>query len=65
MASTVLLLVTGAQLEVQGPMSDVAKALENAARSGAGTAAGLTDASSREPVGVYTAHVVSIRPGAE
>ena len=65
MASTLLLLATGEQLEVDGPMSDVEKALENAARSGAGTLASLTETATRKPVGVYPAHVVTVRPGGE
>jgi hypothetical protein len=65
MASTLLLLVTGEQLEVEGSMNEVEKALENAARSGAGTLAALTETATQKPVGVYTAHVVSVRPGEE
>jgi hypothetical protein len=65
MASTLLLLVTGEQLEVEGSMNEVEKALENAARSGAGTLAALTETTTQKPVGVYTAHVVSVRPGEE
>jgi hypothetical protein len=65
MARTLLLLVTGEQLEVEGPMNDVEKVLENAARSGVGTLASLTETATQKPVGVYTAHVVSVRPGDE
>ena len=65
MATTLILLVTGEQLEVEGPMGDVEKALENAARSGVGTPASLTERATQTPVGVYTAHVVSVRPGQE
>jgi hypothetical protein len=65
MASTLLLLITGEQLEVEGAMNDVARALENAARSGAGTLASLTEKATQKPVGVYTARVVTVRPGDE
>lgn len=62
MASTLLLLATGDLLEVDGPMDAVEKALENAARSGAATMAVLTEAATQRPVGVYPAHVVTVRP---
>jgi hypothetical protein len=65
MPSTLLLLVTGEQLDVDGPMSDVDKTLENAARSGAGTLALLTETASQKPVAVNPAHVVTVRPGDE
>lgn len=61
MASTLLLLVTGEQLEVEGSLDAVEKVLENAARSGAGTLAMLAEANSEKPVGVYPAHVVTVR----
>ncbi len=62
MASTLLLLVTGEQLEVDGQIDTVEKALENAARSGAGTLAMFAETASEKPVGVYPAHVVTVRP---
>ncbi len=48
-----------------GPLEDVAKALENAARSSAGTLAWLDEAPEGERIGVNAAHVVSIRRGQE
>jgi hypothetical protein len=65
MATTRLLLVTGELLEVDGPIEDVAKAVENASRSGVGTLASLTESATQKPVGVYPAHVVTVRPGDE
>jgi hypothetical protein len=65
MASTLLLLVTGEQLEVEGGLDAVEKVLENAARSGAGTLAMLSETTSEQPVGVYPAHVVTVRPNDE
>ena len=41
MATTTLLLATGETLEVTGPLDRVAKELENAARSSAGSLAWL------------------------
>jgi hypothetical protein len=65
MPTTRLLLVTSEQLEVEGPVEDVAKELDNAARSGAGTLAWLSEAASRDRLGVYPAQVVTVRPGEE
>jgi hypothetical protein len=59
---TTILLVTGDQLEVEAPLDDVVKELENAARSSAGTLARLTRAESGEPVAVNVGHVVHVRP---
>jgi hypothetical protein len=59
---TRILLATGDQLEVDGPMDTVLKELENAARSSAGTFARLTQSDSGEPVAVNAAHVVLVSP---
>ncbi len=63
MATTALLLTTGEALEVEGPLDQVSKLMENAARSSAGTLAWLEDAADGERFGVNPAHVVWIRPG--
>jgi hypothetical protein len=60
---TRILLATGDLLEVDEAYEDVVKALENAARSSAGTLARLTRSDSGEPVAVNAAHVVVVRPG--
>jgi hypothetical protein len=62
-ASTKLLLATGETLEVRGSLEEVAKELEDATRSGAGTFAWLDVAADGERVGLKPSHVVSIRPG--
>jgi hypothetical protein len=59
--TTTLLLSTGESLEVKGPLDEVAKLLENAARSSAGTLAWLHDAEAGERLGVNPTQVVSIR----
>jgi hypothetical protein len=59
---TRILLATGEQLEVDGPIDDVVKQLENAARSSAGTLARLTEAASGDVLAVNAAHVVLVRP---
>jgi hypothetical protein len=56
-----LLLATGETLEVKGPLDEVAKQFENAARSSAGTLAWFVEAGGDERLGVNPAHVVSIR----
>ena len=61
MASTTISLVTGETLEVSGSLDEVAKRLEDATRSGAGTFAWMDEAASGERVGVRPAHVVLIR----
>jgi hypothetical protein len=63
MATTRLLLVTGERLEVGGSIEDIAKSLENAARSGAGTLAWLVDAATDEPFGLNPAHFVIVSRG--
>jgi len=65
MPTTNLLLVTGERLEVEGSIEDVAKALENAARSSTGTLAWLTETAAEPRLGVNPAHVVTVRPGQE
>ena len=65
MSSTKLVLVTGEQLEVAGPLEQIERGLQDAARSSSGTLAWLKEAGSSEPVGVNPAHVVIVRPGDE
>jgi hypothetical protein len=59
--TTRLLLATGEALVVRGSPEDVARQLENAARSSAGTLAWFDEASADERLGVTPAHVVLIR----
>jgi hypothetical protein len=61
MAKTTILLATGDQLELDAPLEEVVKSLENAARSSAGTLARLTLVEGDEPVAVNAAHVVMVR----
>jgi hypothetical protein len=63
MATTRVLLVTGEQLTVRGSQDEVAKALENAARSSAGTLAWLREkeADGESTLGVNPAQVVTVR----
>jgi hypothetical protein len=61
--TTSILLATGDQLEVEGSLDDVIKALENAARSSAGTLARLTQADGSGDVALNAAHVVMVRAG--
>ncbi|HEV7845964.1 MAG TPA: hypothetical protein VGO83_06910 [Thermoleophilaceae bacterium] len=63
MATTNVLLATGEALAVTGALEDVAKALENATRSSAGTLAWLDEEPGGERVGVNPAQVVSVRRG--
>lgn len=65
MATTRLLLVTGELLEVEGSVQDVAKQLENAARSGSGMLAWLSEAGSEQPLGLNPAQVVTVKPADE
>jgi hypothetical protein len=60
-ATTKVSLATGEALEVNGALDDVAKSLENATRSSAGTLAWLDEQPNGERIGVNPAHVVSIR----
>jgi hypothetical protein len=59
--TTTLLLATGEKVVVRGPVDDVAKQFENAARSGAGILAWFDEAQRDERLGVNPAHIVSIR----
>jgi hypothetical protein len=61
MAKTTILLATGDQLELDAPLEEVVKSLENAARSSAGTLARLTLVEGDEPVAVNATHVVMVR----
>jgi hypothetical protein len=61
MGTTRILLATGEQFEVDAPLDEVVKVLENAARSSAGTLARLTEAGSGESVALNAAHVVLVR----
>ena len=63
MPTTKLLLVTGDELDVDGALEEVAKVLENAARSSAGTLARLKQAETGEPVAVNATQIVAVRPG--
>ena len=55
------MLATGEQFEVDAPLDEVVKSLENAARSSAGTLARLTEAGTGEQVALNAAHVVMVR----
>jgi hypothetical protein len=59
---TRILLSTGDEVEVDASMEEVVKALENAARSSAGTLARLTLSASGDPVALNAALVVLVRP---
>jgi len=61
--TTLLLLATGETLSVKGVLEQIAKQLENATRSSAGTLAWFDEAGSDERLGVNPAHVVWIRRG--
>lgn len=58
---TLLLLTTGEAVEVEGGLEEVAKRLENAARSGSGTLAWFDELAGNERLGVNPGHVVSVR----
>lgn len=60
---TKIVLVNGAELEVDAPLDKVVKELEDAARSSAGTLARLTEAGTGEPIALNAAHVVAVRSG--
>ena len=62
-ATTSLLLATGEMLEIDGEVDHVAKQLENAARSSAGTLAWLEEANGGERLGVNPGQVVWVRHG--
>jgi hypothetical protein len=50
---------------VEGTLEDVAKLLQNAARSSPGTLAWLTEADSGESAGVNPVHVMVLTPARE
>jgi hypothetical protein len=60
-ASTTISLATGETLEARGSPDEVAKRLEDATRSGAGTFAWVDEAASGQRVGIRPAHVVLVR----
>jgi hypothetical protein len=60
---TILVFATGATLEIMAPLGEVAKELENAARSSAGTLAWFDDTAAGERLAVNPAHVLWIRAG--
>jgi hypothetical protein len=59
---TKLLLITGETLEVDAPVDEVGRLLQDAARSASGTLAWL-EAGSGEPLGVNPNHVVTVSTG--
>jgi hypothetical protein len=61
--STTLLLVTGAELDLEGSPEEVAKVLEDASRSTSGTLAWLRERATKAPLGVNPAQVVAVRAG--
>jgi hypothetical protein len=63
--STKLLLTSGEQIEVEGPVEDVGRRIQDAARSTSGTLAWLRDARTDVPIGVNPSHLVMLRPGDE
>jgi len=62
-ATTMILLVTGTEIEIDAPLDKVVKELEDAERSSAGTLARLTQAGTGDPIALNAAHVVAVRPG--
>jgi hypothetical protein len=63
MPSTGMILVTGEHVGVDGAIEEVGKKLSDAARSGSGTLAWLTQVEGDEPIAVNPAHVVILRHG--
>lgn len=61
MATTTLVLVTGAEITLDGSAEEVAKALENAARRSAGTLAWLKENGTGETLAVNPTQVVTVR----
>ena len=55
---TRILLATGAEVEVDASVDEVVKALENAARSSAGTLAKLSESDSGDVIALNAAQVV-------
>ena len=64
MPTAKLVLATGETVEVGGSLEEVAKKLENAARSSAGALAWF-DEGAKGQLAIFPSHVVSIRPGRE
>ena len=58
---TRILLATGAEVEVDASVDEVVKALENAARSSAGTLAQLSETGSGDVIALNAAQVVLVR----
>jgi hypothetical protein len=58
---TRILLATGAEVEVDASVDEVVKALENAARSSAGTLAKLSESDSGDVIALNAAQVVLVR----
>ena len=58
---TRILLATGAEVEVDASVDEVVKALENAARSSAGTLAQLSESGSGDVIALNAAQVVLVR----
>jgi hypothetical protein len=58
---TTIVLSTGEELEVEGSLDEVVKALENAARSSFGTLAQLVSATDGT-IAVNPSHVMVVRP---
>ena len=58
---TRILLATGAEVEVDASVDEVVKALENAARSSAGTLAKLSESGSGDVIALNAAQVVLVR----
>jgi hypothetical protein len=64
MQTAKLVLTTGEAVEVTGSLQEVAKQLENAARSSSGALAWFDESAGGE-LAIAPGHVVSIRPGRE
>jgi hypothetical protein len=62
---TTLVFATGETIEVRANLDQVAKHLENAARSSPGTLAWFDEAAAGERLGVNPAHVLWIRAGTD
>lgn len=60
--TTRLLLITGEILELDAPVEEVGRLLQDASRSASGTLAWL-ESDSGEPLGVNPAHVVTVSAG--
>jgi hypothetical protein len=59
--ASLILLITGEQLEVDGSVEEAARALENASRSSVGTLAWFTETTSDRTLGVNPLQVVTVR----